>query len=401
MTANTNTSARRFTVLQLIPSMQSGGAEQSCIDVAAAITAAGGQSVVATAGGRWVPELVRAGAKVVILPLKSKNPITMWLNAGRIEKIIREYGVDIVHARSRAPAWSGYWACQRTKTAFMTTFHAAYHFDSRFKHKYNSIMARGSRVIAISQYISQHILDHYDVSPSKIRIIYRGTPMEKFHPNMVHPERLIKLAREWQIPDDKQLILMPSRLTRIKGHHVLIEALAKMKRKDVFCVICGATPERDHYQEELMQLIVRHNLTKQVRIVGICNDMPAAMRLAQLVVAPSLVPEGFGRIPVEAQAMGTPCVASAIGGHNEIIVNNETGWLVPPDDAMAMAAAMNRALDMTDRERASLATKAMNFVSQHFTREQMTSQTIAVYNEILGEAAAKKVKTTKQAKRAA
>jgi glycosyltransferase involved in cell wall biosynthesis len=401
MTASANipsaTKQARFTVLQLIPSMQSGGAEQSCIDVTAAITQAGGQAIVATAGGRWVPELIRAGAKVILLPLRSKNPFTLWRNAARIEKIIREHNVDIVHARSRAPAWSGSWACQRTNVPFMTTFHAAYHFDSRFKHRYNSIMARGVRIIAISQYISQHILDHYDVSPSKIRIIYRGTPMEKFHPNMIHPERLIKLAREWQIPDDKQLILMPSRLTRIKGHHVLIEALAKMKRKDVFCIICGATPERDHYQDELMQLIVRHNLTKQVRIVGICSDMPAAMRLAQLVVAPSLVPEGFGRIPVEAQAMGTPCVASAIGGHNEIMVHNETGWLVPPDDPSAMAAAMMRALDMTDRERASLATKAMGFVSQHFTREQMTAQTLAVYTEILDEARAKSTKKIKKA----
>src|SRR5690606_35692572 len=218
----------------------------------------------------------------------------------------------------------------------------------------------------------------------------RGTPMEKFHPNMIQPERIIKLAREWQIPDDKHLILMPSRLTRIKGHHVLIEALAKMRRRDVFCIICGAVPERDHYQVELMELIVQNNLTHQVRIVGICSDMPAAMRLAQLVVAPSLVPEGFGRIPVEAQAMGTPCVASAIGGHNEIIVDGETGWLATPNEPDAMADAMNKALDMTDRERAALATKALSFVSQHLTREQMTAQYLAVYDVILKEARSKK-----------
>jgi len=376
----------------VIPSLQSGGAEQSCIDVAAAIVQAGGRALVATSGGRGTAEVIRAGGKVIQLPLMSKNPFTLWRNAARLESIIREHGVDIVHARSRAPAWSAYWAAEKANVPFMTTFHAAYKFDSRLKHRYNSVMTRGRRVIAISQFIAQHILDHYAVNPAHIRVIYRGTPMEKFHPNMIHPERLIKLAREWQIPDDKQLILMPSRLTRIKGHHVLIEALAKMRRKDVFCIICGAVPERDHYQEELMELIVSHNLTHQVRIVGICSDMPAAMRLAQLVVAPSLVPEGFGRIPVEAQAMGTPCVASAIGGHNEILVDGETGWLVPPDDPDAMAAAMHKALDLTDRARASLATKAMSFVSQNFTREQMTSQTLAVYDEILSEKRTKKKK---------
>jgi glycosyltransferase involved in cell wall biosynthesis len=153
----------------------------------------------------------------------------------------------------------------------------------------------------------------------------------------------------------------------------------------VFCIICGATPERDHYQEELMELIVASKLTSQVRIVGICHDVPAAMRLAQVMVAPSLVPEGFGRMPVEAQAMGTPVVASAIGGHKEVIIDGETGWLVPPDDPKAMAAAMDKALNMTDTERAMMATRAMSFVSQHFGKEQMTSQTLDVYDELMAE----------------
>jgi glycosyltransferase involved in cell wall biosynthesis len=221
--------------------------------------------------------------------------------------------------------------------------------------------------------------------PAHIRVIYRGIQTEKFHPNMVHPERLIKLAREWQVPDDCHMILMPSRLTRIKGHHVLIEALAKMKDRSFFCIICDASPERDHYQQELLQLIEKHGLEKQIRIVGFCSDVPAAMRLAQLVVAPSLVPEGFGRVPVEAQAMGTPVVASAIGGHKEVVIDGETGWLVPPDDAQAMADAMDKALSLSDLERVTLATKAMNFVAEHFTKEQMTAHTLDVYLEILNE----------------
>ena len=376
---------RPYRILQLIPTMQSGGAERSCIDVTAALTAAGHQAFIATAGGRWSGELVRGGGHIFNLPLKSKNPLALWRNSRKLAQIICDYKIDIVHARSRAPAWSGYWAAKQTGIPFMTTFHAAYKFSNKWKQRYNSIMAKGVRIIAISHYIAQHILDHYPVDINDIRVIYRGTPMERFHPNMIHPERLIKLAKEWQVPEDKQLILMPSRFTRIKGHHVLIEALALMKRRDFFCVICDASPDTEQYQQELLQLIDKHKLQQHVRLVGFCADVPAAMRLAQLVVAPSLVPEGFGRVPVEAQAAGTPVVASAIGGHKEIIIDGETGWLVPPDDTAAMAAAMNKALSMTEDQRNDMANKAMSFVAEHFGREQMTSQTLAVYDEIMAE----------------
>ncbi len=373
------------TILQLIPSLESGGAERSCIDVTAAIVKAGGRALVATSGGRWTNEIIRAGGTVISMPLKKKNPLLLWQNKKRVMEVIRAHKVDIVHARSRAPAWSGYWAAKAMHVPFMTTFHAAYKFHGKMKKRYNSVMSKGVRIIAISHYIAQHILDNYEVDAGRVRVIYRGIQTEKFHPNMVHPERLIKLARDWQVPDDKHLILMPSRLTRIKGHHVLIEALAKMKDRDFFCVICDASPERDHYQQELVELIEKHGLESQVRIVGFCSDVPAAMRLAQLVVAPSLVPEGFGRVPVEAQAMGTPVVASAIGGHNEVVIDKETGWLVPADDAVETATPMDRALGLSDLERVTMATKAMNFVAEHFTKEQMTAHTLDVYLEVLNE----------------
>jgi glycosyltransferase involved in cell wall biosynthesis len=376
---------RPYKILQLIPSLQSGGAEQSCIDVTAAITRSGNEAYVASSGGRWVAEIIRGGGKLINLPLKSKNPYTIWRNAQRLAEIIREYDIDIVHARSRAPAWSGYIAAKKTGIPFMTTFHAAYKFSNKWKQRYNSVMAKGTRIIAISQYIAQHILDHYHVDAGRLRIIYRGTPLDKFDSNLVHSERLIKLAREWQLPEDKRLILMPSRLTRIKGHHVLIEALAKLNRKDWFCIIGGAAPGREHYQQELMELIDKHNLGDQIRIVPIIVDVPAAMKLSHVMVAPSLVPEGFGRMPVEAQAMGIPCVASAIGGHKEIVIDGETGFLVPPDDAQAMADAMNRVFEMTAQERETMAYKAINFVHEHFTKDQMTSQTLEVYEEILAE----------------
>lgn len=372
-----------YRILQIIPTMQSGGAEQSCIDVTSALTRAGHQAFIATQGGRWNGELIRAGGKIIHLPLKNKNPLNIWRNSKKLEAIMREHRIDLVHARSRAPAWSAYWAAKKLGIPFMTTFHAAYKFSGKWKLRYNSVMAKGERIIAISHYIAQHILDNYPVDQNKLRIIYRGIPMDRYNPDLLHSERLIKLARDWKVPEDKQLILMPSRLTRIKGHHLLIEALAALQRDDWFCIICGATPERDYYQEELMHFIKQHKLQDKIRIVGIVSDMPAAIRLAQLVVAPSLVPEGFGRIPVEAQAMGTPIVASAIGGHKEIIIDGETGWLFPPDNAAAMAAAMNQALDMKQAERSLMGLRAMRFVREHFTRDQMTSQTLAVYDELL------------------
>lgn len=383
----TTQSSKPYRILQLIPTLQSGGAEKSCIDVVAATTQAGHKAFVATEGGVWSNEVIRGGGTVITLPLKSKNPITIWRNINRLARIIKEYEIDLVHARSRAPAWSGYWAAKKAGIPFMTTFHAVYKFNGRLKKHYNSVMARGARVIAISEYVAQHILDHYPTDPSDIRVIYRGTPIERFHPNMVHPERMIKLAKEWQLPEDKHLILMPSRLTRIKGHHVLLEALTKLNRKDFMCIICGSTPERGRYEQELTELIHKLGLQEVVRIVPILNDVPAGMRLAQVMVAPTLVPEGFGRMPVEAQATGTPVVASAIGGHNETILHGETGWLVQPDDAAAMAEAINTALNMTELERATMATKAMSFVAEHFGRQQMTDATLAVYDELLQDRA--------------
>lgn len=372
-----------YTILQVIPSLEAGGAERSCIDVTAGIVQSGGNAIVATTGGRWENEIIRAGGSIVHMPLKSKNPFVMWRNKKRLVRLIKEKNVSLIHARSRAPAWSAYWAAKEINIPFMTTFHAAYKFNGNLKKRYNSVMARGVKVIAISHYIAQHILDNYPINANDIRIIYRGIQLEKFHPSMIHPERLIKLSKEWQVPDDRHLILMPSRMTRIKGHHVLIEALSKMKNRDFYCVICDASSNNQDYQDELLNLIKKYDLEDRVRLVPFCSDVPAAMRLAQIVVAPSLVPEGFGRVVGEAQAMGTPVVASAIGGHNEIVLNGETGWLVPPDDAKAMADAMDHVMSLDPLQRTQLATKAMAMIAEHFSKEQMVTQTLGVYQEIL------------------
>lgn len=370
-------------ILQIVPSLGPGGAEQSCIDVAAAIARAGGKAIVVSKGGARVPELRRLGVSHIDLPVDSKNPLTMARNIGRLRKIIRRETVDIVHARSRAPAWSGWFACKNTRAHFVTTCHAPYNFSGEWKKRYNGIMARGERVIANSHFVADYLRKHYDVNAGDIRIIPRGAALEKFHPAAVTPERLIALSQAWRIPEGSNIVMLPGRLTRWKGQSVAIEAMGHLKRRDVFCLIVGSDQGRTDYREDLETLIREQNLEGRVRIVDHCDDMPAAYMLATIVLSPSVEPEGFGRVAVEGQAMGRMVIASDHGGSKETVLHGQTGWLVPPGDAKALAAAMKTALELPPQQRAALAAEAMSHVARHFTREAMTAATLAVYAELL------------------
>lgn len=370
-------------ILQIIPELGPGGAEQGCIDVAAEIVRGGGHAIVVSHGGVRVPELQRSGAMHIDLPVHSKNPFVMASNVMRLRKIIRTHGVHIVHARSRAPAWSAYKACQGTAARFMTTCHAPYNFDRELKRKYNSVMAKGERVIAISGHVANYLRDHYGVQDDRIRIVHRGIPMEKFHPTMVTPQRMIALSSEWRIPDGANIVMLPGRITRWKGHHVLIDAMARLNRKDLFCVLIGSDQGRTAYREELEAAIKEKNLGGQVRIIHHCDDMPAAYMLSTVVVSASTDPEGFGRIPVEAQAMGRPIIATNHGGAMETVLHGQTGWLVEPDDPQALVKALEEALALDANQRVTLATRAMAHAGTNFSRAQMVDQTMNVYAELL------------------
>jgi glycosyltransferase involved in cell wall biosynthesis len=370
-------------VMQIIPELGAGGAEQGCIDIAASLMEAGAMAIVVSHGGPRVHELARCGALHINLPVHSKNPLVMWRNIASLRRLIRLHDVDIVHARSRAPAWSAWRACQGTEARFMTTCHAPYNTANNVKKFYNSSIAKGERVIAISGYVAQYLRDKFGLDDRTIRIIHRGIALEKFHPTAVTPERMIKLNREWRLPDGASIIMMPGRLTRWKGHHILIEAIALMERKDVFCVLIGSDQGRSEYRQELEEAIRSRGLEGQVRIIDHCTDMPAAYMMANVVVSASTDPEGFGRIPVEAQAMGRPIVATDHGGARETIRRGETGWLIPPGDPKALEAAISEALSLTPSQRAVLATRSMAHVAEHFTRERMTYETLNVYAELL------------------
>ena len=372
-------------IMQIIPSLGAGGAEQGCIDIAAEIVKAGGKAIVVSNAGYRVSELARVGAVHIDLSVHSKNPLIMLKNIISLRKIIKRENVDIVHVRSRAPAWSAWRACKGTKARFMTTCHAPYNINGEVKRFYNSSIMRGEIIIAISEYIAEYLMKNYSVEKERIRVIHRGIPIERFHPTTVTPERMIDLEKNWRIPDGANIVMLPGRLTRWKGHHVLIDAIAKLNRDDIFCVIIGSDQGRTEYREELEAYIEEKNLGAQMRIIDQCHDMPAAYMLSTVVVSASTDPEGFGRVPVEAQAMGRPIIASDHGGARETIVRGDTGWHVPPSDPDALAQAISEALSLNATQRAVLATRSMTNVAENFTKDIMADKTLDVYAELLND----------------
>jgi len=375
------------TVLQVLPALEAGGVERGTIDVALALAGAGWRSLVASAGGPMVYELDRAGIAHVVLPLKRRNPIAIRANADRLTALIAAEDVAIVHARSRAPAWSALYAARRTGRPLVTTFHGTYNFGNRLKQRYNSVMAKGERVIAISHFIADHVRAHYGVGEDRLRVIPRGIDLERFDPARVSAERLVQLAGRWRLPDGMPVVMLPGRLTRWKGHAVLIEALARLGRRDLRCLLVGAEQESHGYREELERLITRHDLFEVVHIVEHCRDMAAAYMLADVVVSASLDPEAFGRVVVEAQAMGRPTIATDHGGARETLLPGETGFLVPPGDPEALAAALDRAIALDASAREALAARAIPRIRAGFSKAAMCARTLAVYDEVLGAGA--------------
>lgn len=377
-------------IMQIIPALNSGGVEQGVIDINAAIVAAGGVSIVVSSGGQRVHEITRAGGTHVTMPVRSKNPIVMSLNVARLRRLIRKTGADVVHACSRAPAWSAGRAVQGTAAHYVTGCHAAHKISGGLKRFYNSSIAGGERVIAVSHFLADYLEENYKVDPNIIRVIHRGVAIEKFHPNSVTPDRLINVAQHMRIPDGASVIMLPGRLSRIKGHMFLLDAIEMLQRKDVFCVFVGSDIGNESYRRELENYIEAKELSGAVRIVGDCKDMPAAYMISTVVVSPSLVPEGFGRVPVEAQAMGRPVIATDHGGARETILPEETGWMVKPGNVEMLARYLDRALTLDARGRAMLATRAMGHVADHFTNERMCQGTLDVYAELLDSASGQK-----------
>ena len=377
-----------LTVLQIIPALGTGGAEQACVDVAAALSARGDVSLVVSSGGRRVQDIEKGGSKHLLCEAASKNPVLILRNAIWLANLIRHHKVDIVHARSRAPAWSAWLACRATDCHYVTTFHAAYKFSSLPKKFYNRVMALGERVIAISPYIQRHIQTHYGLSLDKIPLVNRGVRLDEFDPANISDERKEKLIKAWGIKADDALVLLPGRLSPIKNHGLVIDAFWQMKKqKKKMPLVCfvGDDQGRLAYSDSLSAHIKQTGLSKHIKMVGSCSDMAAALSLSSLVLMPSKVPEGFGRVPVEAMAMGVPVIASNLGATQDTIIDGKTGWLLPPEDPASWAAAIERALAMSAGDLEKMAKAARAHVARHFSNQVMVAKTLAVYDDVMKE----------------
>jgi glycosyltransferase involved in cell wall biosynthesis len=377
------------TILQVIPHLSAGGAERTTIEVAEALTTAGAKALVASVGGRLEGELTRAGGELIRIDnLAAKNPIQVYGNATTLSKIISRHKVDLVHARSRAPAWSAYWAAQRMKKPFVTTYHGVYNAKSSLKRWYNSIMARGEVVIANSDYTAAHVRKEHPEATDRLVTIHRGVDIAKFSPDAVAPARKAALAKAWRLPDNPPpLILLPARMTGWKGHREAIAAAALLfARNDQpwRMIFAGDDQGRSNYLHELSQLIQQHGLDDRIAMVGHCDDMPAAFALADIVIAPSNEPEAFGRVAAEAGAMAVPVIGSDVGGQTEIIANDETGFVVPPMNPPALAEAMANLLDRGPQGRKAMGEAGMARIRQNFTTATLQQATLAVYERLMG-----------------
>ncbi|MEE8445414.1 MAG: glycosyltransferase family 4 protein [Alphaproteobacteria bacterium] len=370
--------------MQVLPSLVGGGVERGTVEIASALDEAGWTAIVVSSGGPMVHELKRVGATHIQLPVHSKNPFVMRKNAGRLAMLIEQYRVDIVHARSRAPAWSAKAAANRTGAHLVTTVHGTYSLDLPFKRLYNSVMTRGDRVIAISEFSARYATENYKIDPDRLRLVYRGVDVKIFDPARVSAERVIQLADQWRLPDGVPVIMLPGRLTRWKGHGVVLDALALLRGRELRCLFVGHG--RAAYRNELEGRVRRLGLEGVVHFAGDCRDMAAAYKIADIVISASTDPEAFGRITAEAQAMGKPVIASDHGASPELVVPGETGWLVTPGDPVALAKALETVLALNTQARESLAHKAMARVRDRFTTARMCAETLDIYNEILADA---------------
>jgi glycosyltransferase involved in cell wall biosynthesis len=390
------------TILQIIPALDTGGAERTTIDVAAGLVEAGARAVVASEDGRLVAELQAKGGEWIRFPAATKNPLKLALNVQRLKRLCREEGVALIHARSRAPGWTALCAAHSLKLPFVTTYHGIYGGRAAPKLLYNSIMARGDRVIANSHYTSEVIATLYPWARARTEVIHRGTDLSLFAPSAVAPERVEKLRAAWGVEPGRRIVLLAARLTGWKGQKFFIEAARLLLAEgfsDTSFVMAGDAQGRDNYVRELDELIAAHALGRAVRRVGHCADMPAAFLAAHAVAVASTEPEAFGRSAVEAQAMGAPVIVTDLGAVPETVLappdappGARTGWRVPPSDARALAEGIAEALSLRASQRSAMQARARAHVEAHFSLPGMVDKTLGVYETLIEQKSDKRTR---------
>jgi glycosyltransferase involved in cell wall biosynthesis len=377
-----------YSVLQVAPALESGGVERTTIEMAEAISRAGGLALVASAGGRLERELETAGGELIRLPVNSKNPITVARNVWRLARIGKARNVNIIHARSRAPAWSAMFAARRLNVPFVTTYHGIYNGRTMLKRFYNSVMAKGDIVIANSEYTRAHVMKEYKLDPDQVVAIPRGVDISEFDPDMIAPAAVAAMRASWGLePNDSRfVVILPARLTRWKGQRTLVDAMTLLEQRrpnEVFAVLAGDSQGRRGYEQELRGTIGANSLQRRVVIAGHISQMATALAAADAAVFPSLEPEAFGRGAIEAQAMGKPVVAADHGGLAETVVDGLTGFLVGPGDAKALAAAIEQLIDMGPEARVAMGRRGRDRAGRLYTKAALQASTLQIYDRLL------------------
>ena len=380
----------KLNVLQVIPKLGYGGAETGCYDIAHFLPENGCGSFIATSGGELIKFVKKDKVKLFRLPVHSKNPILILLNTLILIFYIIIFKINIIHARSRAPAWSCYFASLITRRVFVTTFHGTYNFKSNLKKFYNSIMLRAKLTIAGSNFIFGHINENYNEylnKEKKLRVIFRGINIDYYNPKNISVLKQEKLKQEWGLTSNKFTIILPGRLTYWKGQEKFIESLNILIEdynvNNFQTIILGSDQGRKVYSKKLVNLVQRYSLNKKVKFISHCKEMPLAYSLADVVVSASIEPEAFGRVSVEAQSMGKPIIASNIGGSKETIINKKTGFLYKHDDPRELAKILNTVIQLSPDELKSIGNEGRKNITKKFDVETMCQSNLKEYRRLI------------------
>ena len=380
----------KIKVLQVIPKLGYGGAESGCYDLAHYLTENNCSSYIVTSGGELLKYIDKKKVKVIRLPVHSKNPILMFFNSIILIFIILICNISIVHARSRAPAWSCLLATKITRRKFVTTFHGTYNFKNSLKKYYNSIMLKSDLIIAGSNFIFSHINENYSEYLNfnkKFLVIFRGINTEYFNPSKIHQTDQKKLISKWNISKEKPLILLPGRLTSWKGQEMFIEAIRLVKEKipeKPFCaVILGSDQGRKVYKKKLLRLVEQYRLNDYIKFFDKCELMPLAYQISDIVVSTSIEPEAFGRVSVEAQSMEKPIIASNIGGSKETIIDDKTGFLFEAQKPEELSKKIIHVLNLDESTLKFIGIEGRKNVIKKFNIEKMCFSTYSEYKKII------------------
>ena len=380
----------KIKVLQVIPKLGYGGAETGCYDIAHYLTEKGCSSFIATSSGELLKFVKKNKVKIFRLPVHSKNPFLIIFNTIILSILILINNINIVHARSRAPAWSCYFACLITRRNFITTFHGTYNYKSYLKKFYNSVMLKSKLTIAGSNFIFNHITENYNSflhRKKKLRVIYRGINLDYYNQKNISILKQEKLKQEWGLTSNKFIILMPGRLTYWKGQEKFIESLNILIEDYNFinfeAIMLGSDQGRSVYKKKLINLVERYHLNKKVKFINHCNEMPLAYSLADVVVSASVEPEAFGRVSVEAQSMGKPIIATNIGGSKETIINNKSGFLYKFDDPRELAKSLNTVIQLSQDELKAMGNEGRKNITKKFDVETMCDTNLNEYKKLL------------------